>query len=41
MKTKPYLSLPEVKRIADAAETEAKANGWADVGPGRSAGTVG
>ena len=29
MKTKPYLSLADVKRIADAAEVEAKANGWA------------
>ena len=29
MKTKPYLSLPEVKRIAEAAETEANAHGWA------------
>ena len=29
MKTKPYLSLDDVKRIAAAAEAEAFANGWA------------
>lgn len=29
MKSKPYLSLDEVKRIAAAAEAEAQANGWA------------
>lgn len=29
MKTKPFLSLDDVKRIAAAAEAEATANGWA------------
>ena len=29
MKTKPYLSLDDVKRIAAAAEAEALANNWA------------
>ncbi len=29
MKTKPYLSLDEVKRMAAAAEAEALAHGWA------------
>jgi len=29
MKTKPFLSLDDVKRIAAAAEAEAVANGWA------------
>jgi uncharacterized protein GlcG (DUF336 family) len=29
MKTKPYLSLADTKRVAAAAEAEALANGWA------------
>ena len=28
MKTKPFLSLADVKRMAAAAEAEAHANGW-------------